>query len=226
MVGASSSCALPAAGAHDTVMHHSSPASACCRRCVGVTSAPQPSQTQLPPGAVKPAVCLFVVVLCAVHSMFVAFFILLSLCAAPIRVWRLDSGDYATVASAVVEAWEQRCQQREAAGLPPLPRPLLMHSNLSSVEEVQEVGRCHGCWSRLLPPHLCALHVACLHRVWQPATDCTANILHGMHGYAPCTTPEYTTCCASTHLPGAEPPGPHPTRFPRLWRLDRWLPAI
>ena len=57
-----------------------------------------------------------------------------------IRTWRLDSGDYEAIAEAVICAWELRGSQLEAAGKQKPPRPKLMHSNLSSVEEVLEVS--------------------------------------------------------------------------------------
>jgi hypothetical protein len=56
-----------------------------------------------------------------------------------IRMWRLDSGSYADMAEAVVAAWERR---RADAPAPAPPRPGLMHSNLSSAEEVLEASRC------------------------------------------------------------------------------------
>ena len=56
--------------------------------------------------------------------------------------WRLDSGSYADIAEAVVSAWEQRCTCLDQNDMHP-PRPQLMHSNLSSVEEIIEVCRWH-----------------------------------------------------------------------------------
>ena len=54
--------------------------------------------------------------------------------------WRLDSGSYNDMAEVVMSAWEHRCTTLNAGGVKP-PRPQLMHSNLSSVEEVAEVCR-------------------------------------------------------------------------------------
>lgn len=77
------------------------------------------------------------------------------ICVLHCRVWRIDSGSYEDIAELIVSAWETRCAQlREgagsaagSAGAPPdsagisidLPRPILMHSNLGSVEEVLQV---------------------------------------------------------------------------------------
>ena len=60
--------------------------------------------------------------------------------------WRLDSGSYADMAEAVVSAWEHRCTCLGPNAAHP-PRPQLMHSNLSSVEEIIEVCR----WLCILP---------------------------------------------------------------------------
>ncbi|KAG2497728.1 hypothetical protein HYH03_004464 [Edaphochlamys debaryana] len=57
------------------------------------------------------------------------------------RRWRVDSGDYAAVAEAIMGAWEGRCAALAARGRPGLPRPLLMHSNLDSVEDIERVAR-------------------------------------------------------------------------------------
>ena len=54
-----------------------------------------------------------------------------------IRTWRLDSGDYASMAEAVVQGWERRCKELGAAAL---PKPGLMNSNLSDAEELLEVA--------------------------------------------------------------------------------------
>jgi hypothetical protein len=56
------------------------------------------------------------------------------------RVWRMDSGDYPTLAQLIMDAWQQRCSERQAAGLAALPRPQLMHSNISSVDDIRKVG--------------------------------------------------------------------------------------
>ena len=64
--------------------------------------------------------------------------------------WRLDSGSYADMAEVVVGAWERRCSSLRARDGRP-PRPQLMHSNLSSVEEVLEVCRCPAL---ALPPNM------------------------------------------------------------------------
>ena len=55
--------------------------------------------------------------------------------------WRLDSGSYADMAETVVSAWEQRCTCLGPNATHP-PRPQLMHSNLSSVDEIIKVCRC------------------------------------------------------------------------------------
>lgn len=47
--------------------------------------------------------------------------------------WRLDSGVWEEQAELVVGAWEGRCEERQTRGLSPLPKPRLMHSNLSTV---------------------------------------------------------------------------------------------
>lgn len=54
--------------------------------------------------------------------------------------WRLDSGSYADMAEVAVRAWERRCAELAPGEARP-PRPRLMHSNLSSVEEVLGVCR-------------------------------------------------------------------------------------
>jgi hypothetical protein len=53
----------------------------------------------------------------------------------------MDSGDYETEAEHVAAAWEQRCRQREAAGLRALPKPKLMHSNLDDVDHVIRMSK-------------------------------------------------------------------------------------
>ena len=60
-----------------------------------------------------------------------------------LQVWRLDSGDYATVAEAVVRTWERRAAEAAAEdpSRPPLPRPRFMHSNLKDVDMVLEMCR-------------------------------------------------------------------------------------
>jgi len=55
------------------------------------------------------------------------------------KVWRLDSGDYREIAKDVLFAWEKRCMQAREQGLPQLPRPRIMNSNLESVDEVLEM---------------------------------------------------------------------------------------
>ncbi|EFJ52348.1 hypothetical protein VOLCADRAFT_86693 [Volvox carteri f. nagariensis] len=55
------------------------------------------------------------------------------------RVWRLDSGDYEKVAAQIIAAWEARCLELQAVGHPPLPRPHLMNSNLSSEDDIAAV---------------------------------------------------------------------------------------
>lgn len=52
----------------------------------------------------------------------------------------MDSGDYASLAQLVMDCWQRRCRERQAGGLPSLPRPQLMHSNINSVEDVRKVG--------------------------------------------------------------------------------------
>jgi hypothetical protein len=60
------------------------------------------------------------------------------------RMWRLDSGSYADMAGVVVAAWERRCAEAAAAGRPAPPKPGLMHSNLSSAEDILAASRCFG----------------------------------------------------------------------------------
>ncbi len=57
----------------------------------------------------------------------------------------MDSGRYEVMAELVVGAWEERCAERAAAGLAALPRPLLMHSNLDSVEHIAKVWALSRC---------------------------------------------------------------------------------
>eukprot|EP00983_Pelagomonas_calceolata_P123662 1161031-Pelagomonas_calceolata.AAC.3 len=56
------------------------------------------------------------------------------------RVWRVDSGDYVTIATHILEAWEERCTQLAAAGLPALSAPQFIYSNLRDVEQILKVG--------------------------------------------------------------------------------------
>ena len=60
-----------------------------------------------------------------------------------LQVWRLDSGDYASVAEAVVRTWERRAAEAAAEdpSRPPLPRPRFMHSNLKDVDMVLDMCR-------------------------------------------------------------------------------------
>jgi hypothetical protein len=51
----------------------------------------------------------------------------------------MDSGDYPTLAQLVLDSWQQRNTERQAAGLQALPQPKLMHSNISSVDDIREV---------------------------------------------------------------------------------------
>lgn len=60
-----------------------------------------------------------------------------------IRVWRVDSGDYKTIAEAIMDTWERR--KAQLAGERELPKPMLMNSNLSSVEDIEEASRCDAC---------------------------------------------------------------------------------
>mmetsp|Transcript_41353 Transcript_41353/g.104812 ORF Transcript_41353/g.104812 Transcript_41353/m.104812 type:complete len:613 (+) Transcript_41353:60-1898(+) len=55
-----------------------------------------------------------------------------------IKIWRIDSGEYAEIAAIILDAWKRRCQVAKAQGLEPIARPVLMHSNLGSVEELLE----------------------------------------------------------------------------------------
>ena len=61
-----------------------------------------------------------------------------------LQVWRLDSGDYATVAEAVMRTWERRAAEAAAEDplRAPLPRPRFMHSNLKDVDMVLDMCRC------------------------------------------------------------------------------------
>lgn len=56
------------------------------------------------------------------------------------RQWRMDSGEYAEMAGIVMDAWAQRCASCTAAGQEPPAWPHLMHSNLSSLGDIAEVG--------------------------------------------------------------------------------------
>lgn len=58
------------------------------------------------------------------------------------RVWRMDSGDYPTLAQLVIASWQQRSASRQAAGLQALPKPQLMHSNIDSIEDIRQVRGC------------------------------------------------------------------------------------
>ena len=60
-----------------------------------------------------------------------------------IRVWRVDSGDYEAIATAIMNTWERRNAQ--LAGQRELPKPTLMNSNLSSIEDIEEASRCDAC---------------------------------------------------------------------------------
>lgn len=68
-----------------------------------------------------------------------------------LQIWRLDSGDYATVAEAVLGVWERRAAAaaaEEPQRTPP-PRPRFMHSNLKDVDMVLDVCRCLSAVSEL-----------------------------------------------------------------------------
>ncbi|GAB4816318.1 hypothetical protein N2152v2_003364 [Parachlorella kessleri] len=54
-------------------------------------------------------------------------------------VWRMDSGSYEEMASYVRDGWEQRWAHRDPDARP--PPPILMHSNLSSVDEIIQLSR-------------------------------------------------------------------------------------
>jgi hypothetical protein len=56
------------------------------------------------------------------------------------RVWRLDSGCYRVLAQLLHDTWQRRNTVRAAAGAPPLPRLQLLHSNISSLDDIREVG--------------------------------------------------------------------------------------
>jgi hypothetical protein len=58
-----------------------------------------------------------------------------------IKIWRVDSGDYAEVAKLILDAHKQRCAEAKAAGQEEPDAPKLMHSNFESVEEVISVMR-------------------------------------------------------------------------------------
>jgi hypothetical protein len=54
-------------------------------------------------------------------------------------VWRLDSGAYAELAQLLHDAWRARNAARAAAGLPPLHPLQRLHSNISSIHDIEEV---------------------------------------------------------------------------------------
>lgn len=66
------------------------------------------------------------------------------------RAWRLDSGDYIRMATSVKDAWDS--QYRSACTSQKPPEPTLIHSNLSSYEEVVSVSQLPS----RIRPELCA----------------------------------------------------------------------
>lgn len=51
----------------------------------------------------------------------------------------MDSGDYEAIAAAIIDTWERRNSQFK--GQKQLPKPMLMNSNLSSVEDIESAVR-------------------------------------------------------------------------------------
>jgi hypothetical protein len=66
--------------------------------------------------------------------------LLTTLCVYACSVWRLDSGSYPDLAQLVYDTWSRRNVARAAAGLAPLPPLQLLHSNISSLDDIREVG--------------------------------------------------------------------------------------
>jgi len=62
------------------------------------------------------------------------------LCCAVCSVWRLDSGSYPDLAQLLYDTWTNRNEARAAAGLSPLPPLTLLHSNISTLDDIREVG--------------------------------------------------------------------------------------
>lgn len=56
-----------------------------------------------------------------------------------IRIWRVDSGDYCSIAHAIKLAWQAR--SRENLDRKPLPEPQFMNSNLSSAEDIMDASK-------------------------------------------------------------------------------------
>jgi hypothetical protein len=54
-------------------------------------------------------------------------------------VWRLDSGSYPDLAQLLVDTWTRRKKARTASGLSALPPLQLLHSNISTLDDIREV---------------------------------------------------------------------------------------
>ena len=56
----------------------------------------------------------------------------------------MDSGDYRAIAGCIMDSWE--CRNAQLAGRRQLAKPMLMNSNLSSVEDIEEACRYGACF--------------------------------------------------------------------------------
>ena len=86
----------------------------------------------LPPGSYLRLTWFLILVLPTADSVFCAGTKVFDL----LKVWRIDSGDYLEIRQSIMAGWEQRCRETEAEGRQPPTRPVMMHSNLGTVEEV------------------------------------------------------------------------------------------
>jgi hypothetical protein len=46
------------------------------------------------------------------------------------------------MAQLIYDAWQARNTERQGAGLPPLPPLTLLHSNISTLDDIRQVGHC------------------------------------------------------------------------------------
>ena len=118
--------------------------------------------------------------------------------------WRLDSGSYADMAEAVVSAWDRRCAALKPGDDVHPPRPHLMHSNLSSVDEVAEV--CRWAFPIEMPKRTCQLVHSTVqlnvHHKGHPCRLChelpSAAALSWHHGCIQFVTPAGLYSCITT----------------------------
>ena len=82
----------------------------------------------------------------------------------------MDSGDYILMSGTVMDAWEERCRACARAGMQAPPRPHFMHSDLSSIEEIQQASMwcmavlCMCMWSSVktsVPEYLHSAPASC-----------------------------------------------------------------